>query len=118
MPENQDEMKCEPYLVEENDIGLPKAHVEHCSNQSIFDQVNKKHDPQDNLKDIDLNHIDNILYVQDNLLIDNDDMNKEEAIKHSKKILAKNTEFGHCLFVPKEIIYEYAAMSLSRDLDF
>lgn len=70
------------------------------------------------MKDIDLNNIDNILYVRDNLVIDNEDMSQLEAIMHSKKILAKNTEFGHCLFVPKEIVYEYARASLTRDLDF
>ena len=44
-PEKLNEFKCEPHLVPENEIGLPKAHVEHCSNNSVFDQLRKKHDP-------------------------------------------------------------------------
>ena len=70
------------------------------------------------MNDINLNHIDNIMYVQDNLIIDSENMNLPDSIAHSKKILAKNTEQGHCLFVPKEIMFEYVAMSLRRDLDF
>mgnify|MGYP006122291439 CR=1 FL=1 len=45
-------------------------------------------------------------------------MNLVDSIAHSKKILAKNTEHGHCLFVPKEIMFEYVAILLQRDLDF
>lgn len=45
-------------------------------------------------------------------------MSLYDSIIQSRKVLAKTTDQGQALFVPKEIIYEYAGKSLKRDLEF
>jgi hypothetical protein len=43
------------YLASENDCGLSKYVVEHCSSNSVFDHIKQKHIPMDSFEDIDLN---------------------------------------------------------------
>ena len=67
---------------------------------------------------MDLNHIDNILYVQDNIIIFNENQTLDESIKASKEVLGKSSQLGKYSFVPKSQIFEYVGNLLMNHEDF
>lgn len=58
------------FLTSQNDCGLSKNLVEGCSSQSIFDHIKQLRIPLKSFEEIHLNHQDNILYVQDNIVME------------------------------------------------
>tara|TARA_B110000285_G_C15069082_1_gene586903 strand:+ start:561 stop:782 length:222 start_codon:yes stop_codon:yes gene_type:complete len=67
---------------------------------------------------MDLNHIDNILYVQDNIIIFNENQTLDESIKASKEVLGKSSQHGKSAFVPKSQIFDYVGKLLMNHEDF
>ena len=57
-----------------------------CSSHSIFDKLKRNYSQSD---EIDLNHIDNIIYIKDNVVIFNAEQSLEETTKASKESISR-----------------------------